>query len=83
MYTMTSDLCKCVICGVQMKWDETDDVHGNMWECEKCGDLFCERCFDDMFGIVSFHKMLWDEEKVLCPRCREKPSLIKPCHIGS
>ena len=72
MYAMTSDLYECDFCGVQMKWDETDPVHGNMWECEKCGAHFCERCFEDRFGIVSFHKMLRDENEVHCPGCWEK-----------
>ena len=68
-YNMTSDVYDCDFCGVEIPWDGSDDVHGEIWECEVCGHTFCSKCFIDRYGRDSFTRMLQDFDKVLCPVC--------------
>ncbi len=76
MYIMGTDMYECDFCGFQSKFDENDDVHGNMWECEDCGKIFCEKCFIDRWGRKAWDKVLRDgmigsfeTDRIMCPEC--------------
>ncbi len=69
MYSMKRDTYTCDLCDFEMKWDGTDESHGEMWECEKCGTNFCSKCFEDIHGKAGFKKMVSNCNFVLCPEC--------------
>lgn len=69
MYSTGNDLYTCDYCGIEMKWDGTDDTHGEMWGCEKCGDAFCTKCFIDRHGKDKWLSMMQDSSYILCPTC--------------
>lgn len=69
MYLMNSDLYECDLCGFQGPWDAYDDRHGDIWECEQCGEHFCTRCFVLAVGGEPFRKMLSEADQILCPTC--------------
>ena len=66
-----SNLYACDFCGFELDWESNDDIHGNMWSCEKCDKIFCSKCFEDRFGKEEYQKMI-NGEKVLCPDCWEE-----------
>ena len=72
MYSTGNDLYTCDYCGIEMKWDGTDDTHGEMWGCERCGDAFCSKCFIDKFGVGKWMKMMRSGSSILCPTCYRK-----------
>ena len=37
MYNIETDNYQCDFCGFEEKWDGTDEIHGDMFGCEKCG----------------------------------------------
>ena len=47
MYLMSTDTYVCDICGFEGKFDTDNDIHGELWGCERCGDTFCSKCFID------------------------------------
>jgi hypothetical protein len=75
------ELCKCDVCGTRIGWESGDDVNGDIWSCEKCGKLFCEKCFIDRHGAEDARRMLCNDcsdpfpdgpnlrETILCPNC--------------
>lgn len=65
-------LCKCNICGFMLPWDSRDDIHGTMWYCEECGELFCTKCFIDIHGIKRFATMMTFSDTIYCPECYDK-----------
>lgn len=62
----------CAICGIVSSWDGSDGSP-NLWGCEgKCGDTFCEQCFEVSHGAKTAHEMFSMDgsiEKILCPTC--------------
>ena len=72
MYSTGNDLYTCDYCGIEMKWDGTDDTHGEMWGCEKCGYSFCSKCFIDRLGKSVWMKMMKSSSHILCPTCYGK-----------
>ena len=72
MYYMNGDTCSCDICGFKMKWYGHDDVHGDLWECERCGDMFCTKCFVDLMGRATYAEMMRSGGCILCPECERK-----------
>ena len=50
MYLMSTDTYVCDICGFEGKFDTDNDIHGELWVCERCGDTFCSKCFIDRMG---------------------------------
>lgn len=71
MYDMTDDLYACDFCGFEMEWDDRDDIHGEMWGCEKCGVVFCSKCFIEKHGQSGHVKMLRENDFIKCPDCYE------------
>lgn len=67
-----SNLYSCDFCGFEMKWDETDDIHGEMWGCEKCGNTFCSQCFINQFGMEEYKDMMQDCDLIYCLECWQK-----------
>lgn len=63
---------ECDFCGVELTWDETDHVYGEMWGCEKCGKSFCSKCFIDKFGNEKYMDMMQNHDLILCPTCFNK-----------
>ena len=63
------DVRTCDFCGVKIDWQGCDDRNGRIWECEKCGRLFCEKCFADRFGYDSFFDENLNALKLCCPDC--------------
>lgn len=61
----------CDVCGFEMDWDGSDEVHGEMWGCERCGTTFCSKCFQDKFGQKQYMDMMQNSDLVLCPDCYE------------
>ncbi len=71
-YNLSSDTYSCDICGFEMQWDASDLVHGEMWGCEKCGDIFCSKCFIDRYGAEEYMRMMQQSDLIYCPSCWEK-----------
>ena len=71
-YLMSKDSYECDLCGFEMKWDASDDVHGEMWGCEKCGTTFCSKCFQNRKGLKAYMDMMQGFDLVLCPNCYDK-----------
>lgn len=72
MYLMESDIYVCDICGFEGRWDDHDDIHGELWGCERCGGTFCTKCFIDTIGKNAYLKMMHSEDLILCPECYGK-----------
>lgn len=79
MYIMDADVYECDFCGFRLKFDESDVVHGNMWECEDCGEHFCEKCFIDRWGHRAWRRMVCDgwigsfaTSRIMRPECYEE-----------
>lgn len=68
----TDDTYSCDFCGFTEKWDETDDVHGDMWSCEKCGTIICSKCMIEAIGEREYLSMMQEGDCVLCPDCVKK-----------
>ena len=71
-YNMQDNTYDCDFCGVTMKWDETDDHHGTMWQCNYCGKTFCSLCFKTALGSENYETMLQDYNEVICHECFPK-----------
>lgn len=54
MYLMESDTYVCDICGFEGEWDDHDDIHGELWGCERCGGTFCTKCFIETIGTNAY-----------------------------
>ena len=72
MYNMGSDTYSGDIWGFEMGWDEHDDVHGEMWGCEKCGSSFCTACFIKAKGVEAYNHMMQGCNLIMCPECYSK-----------
>ena len=72
MYLMSTDTYVCDICGFEGKFDTHDDIHGELWGCERCGSTFCTKCFIDTIGKNAYWKMMHGEDLILCPECYGK-----------
>lgn len=72
MYLMNSDIYVCDICGFEGGWDDHNDIHGELWGCERCGGTFCTKCFIDKIGEAAYWKMMHGEDVILCPECYGK-----------
>lgn len=66
------DTYTCDLCGFTEKWDATDDVHGDMWGCEKCGATFCSKCLRDAIGEKGYWAIMRGSDNVLCPDCAKE-----------
>ncbi len=62
----------CDSCEFRNGWDASDDLHGELWGCEKCGRTFCSKCFIDKHGHNEYMDMMQKGDLILCPDCREK-----------
>lgn len=71
-YDMGTDTYSCDTCGFESKWDNKDDIHGELWGCEKCGDTFCSKCFIDKYGQKEYMEMMQSSNQIYCPECWEK-----------
>lgn len=69
MYNLEKDTYICDTCGFEAKWDASDDIHGELWGCEECGDTFCSKCFIDRFGQDAYMKMAQESDRIYCPVC--------------
>lgn len=69
MYNMSTESYICEYCGVEMEWDASDDIHGEMWGCEKCGKSFCSKCFIERHGQNKYIKMMQGCDLIFCPDC--------------
>nr|DAQ37480.1 MAG TPA: RimK-related lysine biosynthesis protein, Probable-dependent amine/thiol ligase family Amino-group [Caudoviricetes sp.] len=63
---------QCDFCGFEEKWDATDEIHGDMFGCEKCGKTFCAKCFKDEFGESEYYRMMQTYDFICCPDCYRK-----------
>lgn len=72
MYNQKDDTYTCDFCDFVIKWDGSDEYHGTMWECEKCGITFCSKCLKDAIGERGYEAMMRDSDRVLCPDCATK-----------
>ena len=72
MYLMSTDTYVCDICGFEGKFDTDNDIHGELWGCERCGDTFCSKCFIDRMGEEDYWKMIRDSDLIMCPICYAK-----------
>ena len=77
-YSIKNDSYTCDFCNFEMGWEQKDDVHGEMWGCEKCGDNFCSKCFIDRYGKNEYMKMMQNFNQIYCPKCWEKHK-NEPC----
>lgn len=66
------EIYACVLCGFRERWDETDEVHGDMWSCEVCGKVFCSKCLREAIGTSKYYEMMQSGEYIRCPDCFEK-----------
>ena len=39
---------------------------------EKCGDIFCSKCFIDRYGAEEYMRMMQQSDLIYCPSCWEK-----------
>lgn len=69
MYNCTDDTYTCDICGFCQKWDTTDDIHGDMWGCEVCGNTFCSKCLVEAIGYKKYMEMMQGSDLIKCPQC--------------
>ena len=72
MAYINEDLYACDFCGVEIKWDGKDDVHGEIWGCEECGSTFCSKCLKDAVGESGYWKIIREYDRILCPTCAKK-----------
>lgn len=72
MYNINKDTYKCDFCGFEEKWDETDEIHGDIFGCERCGKTFCAKCFKGKFGEDRYYQMMRNFDLIICPDCYEK-----------
>lgn len=72
MYLLSTDTYVCDICGFEGKFDTDNDIHGELWGCERCGDTFCSKCFIDRMGEEDYWKMMRDSDLIMCPICYAK-----------
>ena len=61
----------CCVCGTEIEWEGTHSRKGKIWECECCGNYFCEQCLIDAHGFKAFEDCLCAEgqKTVYCPEC--------------
>lgn len=71
-YHSEDNTYSCDFCGFQNGWDESDALHGELWGCEKCGRVFCSKCFADKHGHKQYMDMMQENNFILCPDCWEK-----------
>lgn len=69
MYNMEKGTYTCDVCGYEGEWDATDEVHGDLWGCEKCGKVFCSKCFVERFGRKAYMNMMQGSDLIYCPDC--------------
>lgn len=72
MYNMNDDSYTCDFCDFTEGWDQTDDVHGDMWGCEVCGATFCSKCLKDLVGEKEYYRLMQEEALIRCPDCVTK-----------
>lgn len=68
----SDDTYTCDICGFTEKWNESDEIHGDMWSCEKCGSTFCGKCLRDAIDMKEYMEMMQGGDLILCPKCYQK-----------
>lgn len=71
-YHSEDETYSCDLCGFRNGWDESDELHGELWGCEKCGRVFCSKCFTDRHGHKQYMDMMQGNDLILCPDCWEK-----------
>lgn len=62
---------RCEYCNAKIQWEESDDINGDIWGCEKCGKTFCTKCFVDKHGWNVYMNMMQNSDLILCPDCYE------------
>lgn len=72
MAHIKDDIYSCDLCGFEMEWESHDDRHGEVWSCERCGKIFCSKCFIDRYGIDDYRNMMQSGGYILCPDCEER-----------
>lgn len=72
MYSTETDLYQCDFCDFEEKWYVKDEIHGNLWGCERCGNIFCTKCFKDKLGEANYYQMMKGFNLICCPDCFEK-----------
>ena len=65
------DICTCEFCGIKIDWEGRDDQNGNIFYCEKCNKMFCEKCFVDKHGNEKWQDN-FESDKLVCPECYGK-----------
>lgn len=72
MYNEKTNIYTCDFCDIEMEWDQEDDIHGDMWSCENCGNNFCSKCFIDKYGQRGYFRMMQGSDLIFCPDCYEE-----------
>lgn len=76
-YTQKCPICKntelvrvykCKHCGVYLPWEECDVTHGNIFECEECGEHFCQQCWEKNYNRA----LTEEEDNLLCNDCAKE-----------
>ncbi len=67
-----SNFYACDFCGYTMHIMDVEDVHGELWACERCGQTFCTKCAVERMGKDSYEKMMQGPGDILCPACKER-----------
>lgn len=52
-YSIKNDSYTCDFCNFEMGWEQKDDVHGEMWGCEKCRRQFLFQMLLERYGKTS------------------------------
>lgn len=66
------NLYSCDFCDIEIEWDKTDEVHGEMWGCEVCGSTFCSKCLKEAVGEDGYRKIMQDSDLIRCPNCAKE-----------
>lgn len=64
-----TDYCECSYCGIKVDWEGSDDIRGNIWTCDHCGEYFCTKCFEERFSKDIYREMFREGDEMLCPDC--------------
>lgn len=67
---MEENIKTCEFCGVENDWGNIHPENGYLWQCEKCGKVFCDSCGIKKVGTVWLDITGAESgSPILCPDC--------------